>query len=281
MMLNSFTRSLKVLILDDDEADVHLLERQLAKIEDYDFTTFAAKDGEEAIAICGYEDVDVVFSDYALAEGSCVEFVRDLRQLKSSVPIILVSGMPGRSVRLEGYPAGAKAFVSKDDLSPTTIESAIAQDRFYDLCAVVSEFVDTLDGDAKNVPESLKKDIDDLRMLMIELSQQVGREHEEINSDATQEITIADEKTVVRVLQNMCHYFFQEGNSDLPVIETHSENGLFFIEILVPQQFTAASHADGMTTLNDTAIKLGGSLDVKSDLSGIRLTITLPVQNTH
>ena len=212
MLKDTDSRKLNVLILDDDKTDVHLLERQLAKIENYDFNTFAAGNGNEAIAICGYEDLDIVFSDFALAEGSCVDFLKDMRQLKASVPIVLVSGMPGRSVRRLGYPAGAKAFLSKDDLSPTSIEAAIdtaehalmieqqlsqlvhrverasvvREDRFFDLCAVVNEFVNTLDSDVNNVPVALRQDMSDLKELVGEYTKPANDTSPSISSASFQ-----------------------------------------------------------------------------------------------
>ena len=304
MLQETDTRKLNVLILDDDEADVHLLERQLAKIEDYDFTTFTAQDGNEAIAICGYENVDMVFSDFALAEGSCIDFLKNLRRLRSSVPIVLVSGMPGRSVRRMGYPAGAKAFVSKDDLSPAAIETAIdtaehalmieqqlsqlvhlaetdsvaREDRLFDLCAVVDEFVNTLNSDVSNVPSSLRQDMDDLKELIDDYTQ---TPHEENPSPAAASFygSQTEERALVRVFQNMCQYFFEDDDLDEPIITTRYENGMIILNIVLPDNITASDHSEGVNTLTDTAHKLGGSLDIKKDLSGTIFTIELPAEN--
>ena len=306
MLQDTDPRELNVLILDDDEADVLLLERQLAKVEDYAFNTFSAKNGNEAIAICGYEDVDMVFSDFALAEGSCVDFLKDLRYLKSSVPIVLVSGMPGRFVRRLGYPAGAKAFLSKDDLSPTLIEAAIDtaehalmieqqlsqlvrrvetasvvhEDRFFDLCAVVNEFVNTLDSDVNTAPSSLRQDMNDLKELV--------DGYVETTDDVTPSISSAsfqgshmEEQALVRVFQNMSQYFFVDDEGDEPSISTRRDENLLIIDVVLPDNITASSHSVGVNTLTDTAQKLGGRLEINKDLSGTVFTIELPAQNAE
>ena len=306
MLQDTDPRELNVLILDDDETDVHLLKRQLAKIEDYDFNTFSAKDGNEAIAICGYENVDMVFSDFALAEGSCVDFLRDLRQLKASVPIVLVSGMPGRSVRRLGYPAGAKAFLSKDDLSPTAIEAAIdtaehalmieqqlsqivhsvetarviREDRFFDLCAVVNEFMNTLDSDVNNVPSSLRHDMNDLKELVGNYTEQADDAAPSISS-ATFQGSQTEAQALVRVFQNMSQYFFVDDDGGEPVTSTRHEENVLIIDIVLPDNIDASSHIEGVNTLADTAQKLGGRLDIKKDLSGTIFTIELPAQNAE
>ncbi|MEP1441419.1 MAG: response regulator [Hyphomicrobiales bacterium] len=303
MLQDTETRKLSVLILDDDEADVQLIERQLAKIDDYDFTTYAANNGDEAIAICGYEDVDMVFSDFALAEGSCVDFLKNLRQFKSSVPIVLVSGMPGRSVRRLGYPAGAKAFVSKDDLSPTAIETAIdtaehalmieqqlsqlvhraktdtvvREDRLFDLCAVVNEFVNTLNSDVSNVPKSLRNDMDDLRELVGNYTKTTDEANASVASEPFQG-TQLEENTLVRVFQNMCQYFFDDDEAGEAVITTRHEDNVFIIDAVLPDNIAADTHSEGVDTLTDTAHKLGGTLDVKKDLSGTIFTFKLPAK---
>ena len=306
MLKDTDSRKLNVLILDDDKTDVHLLERQLAKIENYDFNTFAAGNGNEAIAICGYEDLDIVFSDFALAEGSCVDFLKDMRQLKASVPIVLVSGMPGRSVRRLGYPAGAKAFLSKDDLSPTSIEAAIdtaehalmieqqlsqlvhraerasvvRDDRFFDLCAVVNEFVNTLDSDVNNVPVSLRQDMNDLKELVDEYTKPANDTSPSISSASFQG-TQMEEQALVRVFQNMSQYFFIDDEGAEPLISARHEENLLIIDVALPDNITASSHVEGVNTFIETAQKLGGRLDIKKDLSGTIFTIEIPAQNAE
>ncbi|MEP3232559.1 MAG: response regulator [Hyphomicrobiales bacterium] len=306
MLKDTDSRKLNVLILDDDKTDVHLLERQLAKIENYEFNTFSAKNGDEAIAICGYEDVDMVFSDFALAEGSSVDFLKNLRQLKASVPIILFSGMPGRSVRRLGFPAGAKAFLSKDDLSPTSIETAIdtaehallieqqlsqlvlrvetasvvREDRFFDLCAVVNEFVNTLDSDVNNVPVSLRQDMNDLKELIGDYTEPTNEASPSISSASFQGAQM-EEQALVRVFQNMSQYFFFDDEDEEPLISMRREKDLLIIDVALPDNITASSHVEGVNTLSDTAQKLGGHLDIKKDLSGTIFTIELPAQNAE
>ena len=287
MLQNKDPRELNVLILDDDEADVLLLERQLAKVEDYDFNTFSAKNANEAIAICGYEDVDMVFSDFALAEGSCVDFLRDLRHLKASVPIVLVSGMPGRSVRRVGYTAGAKAFLSKDELSPTAIEAAIdtaehalmieqqlsqmvrhvetacvvREDRFFDLCAVVNEFMSTLDSDVNNVPSSLHQDMKDLKELVGSYTEPTNGASPSIASASFQGSQM-EAQALVSVFQNMSQYFFVDDEDGEPIVSTRHEENLLTIDVVLPDNITASSHAEGVNTFIETAKKLGGRLDI-------------------
>ena len=306
MLQETDTRELNVLILDDDEADVLLLERQLAKVDDYDFNTFSAKNGNEAIAICGYEDVDMVFSDFALAEGSCVDFLRDLRHLKASVPIVLVSGMPGRFVRSLGFPAGAKAFISKDDLSPTLIEAAIdtaehalmieqqlsqlvhsvqtasvvREDRLFDLCSVVNEFVNTLDSDVNAVPASLRQDMNDLKELVGEYTRPTRDTTPSIASSSFQGSQM-EEQALVGVFKTMSHYFFVDEEDGEPSISTRHDENLLIIDVVLPDNITASSHSEGVNTLADTAQKLGGRLEINKDLSGTIFTIELPAQNAE
>ena len=90
-----------------------------------------------------------------------------------------------------------------------------------------------------------------------------------------------EEQALVRVFQNMSHYFFVDDEGDEPSISTRHDENLLIIDVLLPDNITASSHVEGVNALTDTAQKLGGRLEINKDLSGTIFTIELSAQNAE
>jgi len=78
----------KILLVDDDLCSVSAL----ANLLQFDHTLRIARNGVEALELCGKELFDVVVSDIRMPKMNGIELIEALRFAGNRVPVILVSG---------------------------------------------------------------------------------------------------------------------------------------------------------------------------------------------
>ena len=83
----------RVLLVDDDQAVRETLGQGL---EREGYLVHATGDVGEAVALLGREPVDLVVTDLVLPGGSGLEIARTAKRARPGVPVILVTGWPGR-----------------------------------------------------------------------------------------------------------------------------------------------------------------------------------------
>jgi signal transduction histidine kinase len=120
----------KVLLVEDSPDDAELVLRFVRKYaKDLHFRRVETEPAlREAHA---QEKWDLVLSDYNLPQFSGLDTIRVLKELKSPVPLIIVSGTIGEETAVESLKAGATDYVLKSNLGrlPTSIEHAIRVKR--------------------------------------------------------------------------------------------------------------------------------------------------------
>lgn len=107
---------LRVLIVEDSEADMLLLLRQLRR-SGYD-PTYERVDSACAMqAALDKQDWDVVLSDYALPGFGGLAALEILRSHQIDIPFIIVSGAIGEETAVAAMKAGAHDYVMKNNLN--------------------------------------------------------------------------------------------------------------------------------------------------------------------
>jgi len=101
-----------ILVVDDDE----LVRRVVTELlEDCDFSVIEARSGSEALALVRYKpDLDLVISDVNMPEMDGLQLIGELRAIRPSLPIILMSGRPYHD---RSYPFLAKPFTQQSLLA--------------------------------------------------------------------------------------------------------------------------------------------------------------------
>jgi signal transduction histidine kinase len=109
-------RKLRVLVVEDDPADVELVVRALRSggFEPESDTAQTAQEFSERIHKNSY---DVVLADYNLPSWNGMETVEVLRREGADVPVVLVSGSLGEHKAVECIKQGAADYVLKDHLA--------------------------------------------------------------------------------------------------------------------------------------------------------------------
>jgi CheY-like chemotaxis protein len=111
----------KILIVDDEEDIIIFLETLLQK-EGYE--TVTARNGNEAVRVLKEEKPDLITLDLQMPEDTGTDFYRNIRRDKdvSAIPIIVISGIPGRHLALPKPAAVFEKPIDKDKLVATVKE---------------------------------------------------------------------------------------------------------------------------------------------------------------
>ncbi len=112
---NEGTKKLRVLMVEDEPADVELVLRALRA--GFETTEDIAQTGKEFTALVRKNLYDVILADYKLPNWNGMESVEVLRQEGLDIPVILVSGALGEQTAVECIKQGAADYVLKDHLA--------------------------------------------------------------------------------------------------------------------------------------------------------------------
>ncbi len=81
----------KILVVDDEES-IHLLYRE--ELEDEGYQVISAMSGEDALKLFESEQPDLVILDINMPGMDGIEVLRQMKQMKPNVPVILSSAYP-------------------------------------------------------------------------------------------------------------------------------------------------------------------------------------------
>lgn len=98
-----------VLIVDDDEADLHLMRSILAEAG---HTLFTASNGEQAMKVYLRQPIDVVVTDIQMPRGDGLELISALTGVDPDASIVAVSGKEPHKLQLAQL-AGARITLPK------------------------------------------------------------------------------------------------------------------------------------------------------------------------
>jgi signal transduction histidine kinase len=122
---------LRVLLVEDSEADALLLERKLAR-GGYDVVLERVETAAALQAALARDAWDIVISDFMLPQWNGMDALRIVRETSEGLPFILVSGAVGEETAVEAIKAGASDYLLKDRLTrlPTAVAHALEEAGF-------------------------------------------------------------------------------------------------------------------------------------------------------
>jgi len=116
-----------ILIVEDNEADFHILQNLLSNIyteHDYELTWSTTHD--DALKVLKEKAFDTVLCDHCLGEKTGVELIEKVHKNQSCPPpFILLTGSHCRNIDIDAMNAGASDYLVKQDLSEPLLERAI------------------------------------------------------------------------------------------------------------------------------------------------------------
>ncbi len=116
---------LRVLIVEDSEADTEMLLRELRRAG-YDPAYERVETADAMCAALDSREWDLVISDYTMPRFDGLEALQLLQQRKLDIPFIVVSGSIGEDIAVITMKAGAHDYVMKNN--PARLAQAIARE---------------------------------------------------------------------------------------------------------------------------------------------------------
>jgi signal transduction histidine kinase len=129
-------RPLHLLLVDDSQADSHLVEVMLRGVRgDQDRLTRVPTAAAADRALTAHDDIDLVLLDLRLPDSDGMGTVRRILEVARDVPIIVLTGTDDEEVGLECVAAGAQDYLPKSELRALllgrVVEYAVTRSRDY------------------------------------------------------------------------------------------------------------------------------------------------------
>jgi signal transduction histidine kinase len=118
-------RTVRVLLIDDDENAFLLLRRLLSKISRKQFDVEWASTYNAGLSAIRRQQHDIYLVDYRLGAESGLDLLHKAGDMQISAPIIILTGADDPKVDLEATRMGAADFLVKDHLDASTLERSI------------------------------------------------------------------------------------------------------------------------------------------------------------
>lgn len=101
---------MQLLIVEDERRVASFLERGL-RAEGY--AVAVARDGEEAVQLATGEPFDLIILDLRLPKKDGLTVLREIRQGKPTVPVLILTARDDLPSKVEGLNAGADDYLTK------------------------------------------------------------------------------------------------------------------------------------------------------------------------
>jgi DNA-binding NtrC family response regulator len=110
----------RVLIVDDEKEFLEVISERLS-LRGLDVTT--ASSGEQALGLVGSYNFDVIVLDVLMDGMSGIDTLREVRKLKPSIEVILLTGNATVQTAIDGLKLGAADYVFK----PADVDALVAK----------------------------------------------------------------------------------------------------------------------------------------------------------
>ncbi len=116
---------IKILHIEDDDGDAHLIEQALSNDANYCFDIVREDRMASALKYMDGNSVDVILLDLSLPDSSGLDSVTRLRAFAPDQAIVVVTGMDDEALALDAVKNGAQDYLVKDELKPCVAVRAI------------------------------------------------------------------------------------------------------------------------------------------------------------
>jgi diguanylate cyclase (GGDEF)-like protein len=120
-----YGRSIKLLIVDDDEDDLYLIIDALSDVQGTKYAVTSVTSALVAMSKLASESFDVIFSDYRLGAVTGIDFINSVRAAGIDTPIILLTGIADHVIDNAALQAGSSDFVPKTAITPDVLDRSV------------------------------------------------------------------------------------------------------------------------------------------------------------
>lgn len=121
-----YARYMKILVVEDDPKIASFIQKGL---KEQGYVVDVCNDGDEGYDLASAEAYDVVLLDIMLPGRDGLSILRNLREQKNTVPVILLTARSGLDERVEGLNLGADDYLAKPFYMEELIARIIAVSR--------------------------------------------------------------------------------------------------------------------------------------------------------
>ncbi|MBI4976315.1 MAG: PAS domain S-box protein [Spirochaetes bacterium] len=116
---------IRVLVVDDDEDDYIIIRELLREVHHRSYETDWLPHGRDIAGALAKKTYDICLIDYNLGGDNGIAIIRSVMTAGRSIPFILITGQDDYEVDLKAMQAGARDYLSKNTLSPDSLERSI------------------------------------------------------------------------------------------------------------------------------------------------------------
>jgi diguanylate cyclase (GGDEF)-like protein len=120
-----FGRTIKLLVVDDDEDDIFLITEALSEVQGTRYVVTPVSSALNAMVKLSGDSFDVIFSDYRLGAVTGVDFINSVRGAGIDTPIILLTGIADHVIDNAALQAGSSDFVPKTAITPDVLDRSV------------------------------------------------------------------------------------------------------------------------------------------------------------
>lgn len=125
---------MKILYVEDEIAHLELAQRTLEDNLQDEFVLFHVESIQAAMELMAKEpDIDLILSDLRLPDGSGIELLKKVREMRLPPAVVLVTGQGDQEVAVQALKAGAADYLVKQSdylhRLPIVVSNAVAQNR--------------------------------------------------------------------------------------------------------------------------------------------------------
>lgn len=115
----------KILLVEDNEADIRLIEEMLVEIKDFDYDLKSAGYLREALDYLSDNEVDIILLDLTLPDSLGLQTFRGIYARMPDVPIVVLTVLNDEKLGVEAVREGAQDYLVKPDVTKPFLAHAI------------------------------------------------------------------------------------------------------------------------------------------------------------
>jgi len=115
---------INILMIDDNRYDFELIEEYLSEAED-DIIITHASTYDKGMAQISNKKFDLYLLDYKLNMDDGLLFLKELREKKNTIPVIMLSGWGNKDTDIMAMKLGADDYLDKETITPELLERSI------------------------------------------------------------------------------------------------------------------------------------------------------------